>query len=214
MIATPNTTVATPKSGQNLWRLAFAIAGIASFVLAAYQFVVVPLAEPLTTTNGSAAKRYWPVFAIYLLAMAGALISGRGAMEKAQKLGASTAVFSFSCGMVAVCGAVMSLVNGASGIGGNIINFYWTGLAIIWVGSILMIHFSEASNKALAVRDWTVYSCAMLLLPLTIVPSIPIWPVIFDLDIHQTMITATTSSFAAHFLIAHYIVFEILEKRR
>ncbi len=50
----------------------------------------------------------------------------------------------------------------------------------------------------------------MALLP--VVPSIWIWPLLFELDADQAVITAVTMSFAAHLLVAHYVIFEILER--
>lgn len=205
-------TITTAQSGQHLWSMGAAAIGIITFSLAAYQFVVIPILEPANTATGSAVRTYWPIFAGYLIATALALGLAPGALRKAQIHGRTTGLFSVACIMVAICGGAMSLVNGKNGIGENVIHFYWNGLAIIWIASIAMVHLSEALKKPLAVRDWTVYSYAMLLLPLTIVPSMPIWPELFDLDAHQTIITATTSSFAAHFLIAHYVIFEHLER--
>ena len=209
---TQSEIITTAQGAQNLWGKCAAAIGLVTLLLAAYQFVITPLLEPPTSVAGSAVRTYWPIFAGYLAGMGLALGSAAGALQKAQTHGRSSGLFSIACIITAICGGAMSLVNGNNGIGENVIHFYWNGLALIWVASIAMVHCSEALRKPLAVRDWMVYSYAMLLLPLTIVPSMPIWPILFDLDAHQTIITATTSSFAAHFLIAHYVIFEILER--
>ena len=198
---------------QNKWTICAGVMGVSTLLLAGYQFVLMPLLEPADSAAGSAVRSFWPFFAIYLAAMALALAVAPKALTKAQSDGKSTGMFSLGCLLTAVCGGAMSLAVGANGIGENVIHFYWNGLAIIWVASIAMVHLSEMLNKPLAVRDWVVYSYAMLLLPLTIVPSLPIWPMLFELDAHQTIVTATTSSFAAHFLVAHYVIFEVLERR-
>lgn len=206
-------TVGEVSKHRNFWLLGAYIAGTLTLALAAYQFFLQPLLEPQRTAASIALSTYWPIFALYLSGLGIALVASPKALAEAQTHGNNTVSFSAGCVIAAVAGGAMSLAIGGKGAGGTVIHFYWVGLAILWSGSISMAHLSAKLRKPLAVRDWIVYSYAMLLLPLSFVPGIYLWPVFFELDPHQAMMTAATSSFAGHFVVAHYVIFEILDRR-
>lgn len=185
-----------------------------TFLLALFEFFL----RPAFAVDGSplavAFRAYWPIFVLYLMGLVCALFYAPTALKNAQSVGKNTAKFSIGCVLASLGGFAMSLSIGDDGIGRGVIHFYWGGLALIWVASVAMAYLSETLAKPLAVRDWVVYSFSMLVIPLTLVPSISLWPLFFELDSHETILTATTSSFAAHFLVAHYVIFEILDRRK
>ncbi len=187
---------------------------LVTFLLAFFEFLLRPAFAENSSPAAMAFAAHWPIFVIYLTGLALALFYAPKALKNAQYEGTNTRIFSIACIVTSVAGIAMSLSIGDDGVGRAVIHFYWGGLAIIWIASIAMAHLSEKLDKPLAVRDWVVYSFAMLLIPLTLVPSIPLWSLLFELDPHETILTATTSSFAAHFLVAHYVIFEILDNRR
>lgn len=156
---------------------------------------------------------YWPVLIVYVLAVAGAALTAPRAVVRAIDRGVPTARFSFACIAAAIAGCALYATIGVDGTGSPTMAFYWGGLALLWSGAIAMSHLCRRWRKPLAVRDWTIYAAAIALIPLTMIPSVPLWPLFFELDADQTIITAATSSFAAHMLIAHYVIFEILERR-
>lgn len=185
-----------------------------TFLFALFEFFLTPAFSLDGSPLAVAFNSYWPVFALYLVGLALALFYAPKALRNAHLAGTNTPSFSIACVLTSVAGITMSLAIGDNGIGGAVIHFYWGGLALIWIASVAMAHLSEKLAKPLAVRDWVVYCFAMLLIPLTLVPSMPLWPLFFELDPHETILTATTSSFAAHFLVAHYVIFEILDRRK
>ena len=194
-------------------RVCFYGACFLTFLFAFIRFFLKPAVET-GTAEADAFNTYWPIFALYLAGLVVTLWFAPKALENAQNKGVNTLRFSIGCVITAVAGLAMSLVIGDNGVGGTVIHFYWGGLALIWTASIAMAHLSEKLAKPLAVRDWVVYSLAMALIPLTLVPSVPLWSLMFTLDPHESILTATTSSFAAHFLVAHYVIFEILDRRK
>ncbi len=186
--------------------------GAIALLLATYQYFIQPMMAVEGTAESGAFARAWPLFAIYLAGLAVALSAGPRAVRRAISEGSSSVPFSAGCIVSALSGSAMSAVIGDRGVGQEIIFFYWAGLGVLWTASIAMIHTSERASKPEAVRDWSIYAYAMALLPLTVVPGIPIWPLLFELDAHEAVITAGTMAFAAHLLAAHYVIFEILER--
>jgi hypothetical protein len=63
-------------------------------------------------------------------------------------------------------------------------------------------------------RDWTLYCYALTLLPLTTLPAVPMWVRLAPLDVGSAWITAVTLAFPAHLLAAHFVIFEILDRRK
>ena len=186
--------------------------GSVAAALTTYQFIVTAwLAHG--SAEHAALQASWPVFVTYVAAVGYAAFAAPQAVARAVRNGAPTFRFSLACLAAAVAGFVLYETIGAGGIGAPTMAFYWGGLALLWGGAVAMIHLCKRWRKPLAVRDWTVYAAAMALIPLTMIPSVPLWPLFFELDPGQTIMTAATSSFALHMLIAHYVIFEILERR-
>jgi NADH:ubiquinone oxidoreductase subunit 6 (subunit J) len=180
--------------------------------LTLYQFGVIAWRDHGSAEH-AALQVYWPVLIAYAAAVALAAFTAPRAVVRAITAGVPTARFSLACLAASIAGCAMYATLGADGVGSPTMAFYWGGLGALWSIAIAMIHLCRRWRKPLAVRDWTVYAAALALIPLTMIPSVPLWPLVFTLDRDQTLITAATSSFAAHMLIAHYVIFEILERR-
>lgn len=205
-------TLEMPAPAMMAIRIGGPVLGAATLVLTLYQFGVVAWLEQGTSQH-AALGVYWPVLLVYALAAAAAAAAAPRAVVHAIADGMPTARFSLACIAASIAGCVLYATVGIKGAGSPTMAFYWGGLAVLWSGAIAMIHLCRRWRKPLAVRDWSVYAAAIALIPLTMIPSIPVWPLIVALDAHETIITAATSSFAAHMLIAHYLIFEILERR-
>ncbi|MGR9091025.1 MAG: hypothetical protein ACU85U_10650 [Gammaproteobacteria bacterium] len=204
-------TLARARPSATTLRIGVALGGVAT-ALTACQFIVKAwLADG--SAEHAALQAFWPVFVAYVVAVGYAALTVPLAVTRALADGAPTIRFSFACVAAAVAGFALYKAIGAGGIGGPTMAFYWGGLALIWSGAVAMIHLCRRWRKPLAVRDWTIYAAAMALIPLTLIPSVPLWPLFFELDPGQAIMTAATSSFALHMLIAHYVIFEILERR-
>lgn len=180
--------------------------------LSAYQFGVTAWLRDGSAEH-AALQVFWPLLVAYVAAVGYAAFTAPPAITHALAEGAPTRRFSIACVAASVAGYALYKTVGESGIGGSTMAFYWGGLALLWSGAIAMIYLCRRWRKPLAVRDWTIYAAAMALIPLTMIPSVPLWPLFIDIDPDQTLMTAATSSFAAHMLIAHYVIFEILERR-
>lgn len=200
----------TPSTATTL-RIGAAL-GVATMALTAYQFIVCAWFAD-GSAEQAALQDFWPVFVAYVAAVGWAAFTAPRAVAQALADGAPTTRFSLACLAAAGAGFALYEAIGEGGVGGPTMAFYWGGLALLWSGAVAMIHLCRRWRKPLAVRDWTIYAAAMALIPLTLIPSVPLWPLFFDLDPDQTIMTAATSSFAAHMLIAHYVIFEILERR-
>ncbi len=187
--------------------------GTAAAALTAYQFGVSAWLVDHAAAEHAALQVYWPLLVVYVMTVGLAAYSVPRAIARALAGGDPTAQFSLACLAAAIAGCVLYVTVGVDGIGSPTMAFYWGGLAALWSGAIAMIHLCRRWRKPLAVRDWTIYAAAIALIPLTMIPSVPLWPLMFDLDPGQTIMTAATSSFATHLLVAHYIIFEILERR-
>lgn len=204
--------IETPKPALTA-RLPSGVAlGGAAAALSVYQFGVTAWRNE-GSVEQAALQVYWPVLIVYVLAVAFAAFTAPRAVARAIADGVPTARFSLACVAAAIAGCALYATIGIDGIGSPTMAFYWGGLALLWSGAVAMIHLCRRWRKPLAVRDWTIYAAAIALIPLTMIPSVPLWPLFFELDADQTIITAATSSFAAHMLIAHYVIFEILERR-
>jgi len=183
-----------------------------AIALVTYEFVVKAWMAP-GSAEGNALAVAWPIFALYVGSIGCAALLAPRAVARVMRGQAPSRAFSLASLAGAGSGVAMYLAIGAGGIGADTMGFYWGGLALLWSGSIAMVYACRYVGKPLAVRDWTLYAVAMALIPLTMIPSLPLWPLLFDLDPGQTLMTAGTSSFAAHMLLAHYVIFEILERR-
>lgn len=201
----------TAKPAMTTVHSGIALGGAAA-ALTLYQFGVTAWLDQ-GAAERAALQVYWPVLVAYVLAVAFAASTAPRAVVRAIADGTPTTRFSLACVAASITGCAAYATIGIDGIGSPTMAFYWGGLAVLWSGAIAMIHLCRRWRKPLAVRDWTIYAAAIALIPLTMIPSVPVWPLLFDLDPGQTIITAATSSFAAHMLIAHYVIFEILERR-
>ena len=206
------TAVDTPKAATMTPLNSGIALGVAVAALAFYQFGVAAWLDHGSAEH-AALQVYWPLLVAYVVAVACAAASVPLAVVRAITDGTPTHRFSLACIAASVAGWLMYATIGVDGIGSPTMAFYWGGLAALWSGAIAMIHLCRRWRKPLAVRDWTIYAAAIALIPLTMIPSVPLWPLLVDLDPGQTIMTAATSSFAAHMLIAHYVIFEILERR-
>lgn len=82
-----------------------------------------------------------------------------------------------------------------------------------WLTALTRIVTGARNGSAVIVRDWTFYSYGMALLPLSIIPAIPLWHMLDAMDLDEAVITASTLSFAGHYLIAHFVLYEMIGRR-
>ena len=82
-----------------------------------------------------------------------------------------------------------------------------------WLTALTRIVTGARNGSAVIVRDWIFYSYGMALLPLSIIPAIPLWPMRDAMDLDEAVITASTLSFAGDYLIAHFVLYEMIGRR-
>lgn len=202
--------IALPWS-QRIFEITIALATIGC---AYYGFLHLAMVAPSGSAEALAFTNSKPIFIAYIVALAAAVYLGPNAVRQSIAQFRVSIGFSLACIACALAGVGMSIAVGPSGVGGEVIIFYWAGLALIWIASVAMIHVCDKLGKNAGLRDWTIYVYAMCLLPLTIIPGLSMWPWLFDLTPQEILLTAVTASFAAHFVIAHYLIFEVLERRK
>lgn len=154
------------------------------------------------------------VFVLYAAFASAALWLGPRAV--AAVLDDSSAVspaFLLTCVGAAGTGMGVGWFFGVHGVGGPAMLFYWAGLGILWTMFAAMAWWG-GRRAPLIRRDWTLYSYALALLPLTTLPAVPLWVRMAPLDVGGAWITAVTLAFPAHLLAAHFVIFEMLDRRK
>jgi hypothetical protein len=173
------------------------------------------LLSPELLANDHAAFRAGSmVFVLYAAFASAALWLGPRAV--AAVLDDSSAVspaFLLACVGAAIAGMWVGWFSGARGVGGPAMLFYWIGLGILWITFVAMAWWGGRRAPVIR-RDWTLYSYALALLPLTTLPVVPLWVRLAPLDVGGAWITAVTLAFPAHLLAAHFVIFEILDRRK
>lgn len=173
------------------------------------------LLSPELLANDQAAFRAGSVvFVLYAAFGSAALWLGpRAVAEVLDDSSAVTPVFLLTCVGAAVAGMGVGWYFGTRGVGGPAMLFYWVGLGILWAASAAMAWWGRRRSLLIG-RDWTLYCYALALLPLTTLPAVPMWAGLASLDVGSAWITAVTLAFPAHLLAAHFVIFEMLERRK
>lgn len=156
----------------------------------------------------------WPLFALYAAGVGWALFEGVGALRLALSEGRAAPRFVAACALAAVSGALLASVRGAAVPGGGTMLFYWWGLAVLWLVALARLLAGTRAGQRAVVRDWTAYAYALALLPLTFLPSVPLWHALDAMTLDEATITACTASFASHYLVAHLLIYEVAARRR
>ncbi|MCC7410430.1 MAG: hypothetical protein IT495_02175 [Gammaproteobacteria bacterium] len=197
------------------------MASIAAIAVVVYQFVLrfhvggLPMAAPEAAgapADPALFTRAWPYFVAYAGAATGALLLGPPALARALRSAPVGNAFFAACAAAAIAGAGLGIVVADQGTGGATMPFYWGGLAGIWLVCVAMALWARPRSTP-ALRDWTIYCYALALLPLTTWPSVPLWRQLAGMTADEAVITAVTMAFASHLLVAHYFIFERLERR-
>jgi hypothetical protein len=173
------------------------------------------LLSPELLANDQAAFRAGGVvFVLYAAFASAALWLGPRTVEAVlDDAAAVSPAFLLACLGAAGAGMGVGWFFGVHGVGGPAMLFYWTGLGILWTMFAAMAWWG-GRHVPLIRRDWTLYSYALALLPLTTLPVVPLWAGLAPLDVGGAWITAVTLAFPAHLLAAHFVIVELLDRRK
>jgi hypothetical protein len=173
------------------------------------------LLSPELLANDQAAFRTGGVvFVLYAAFASAALWLGPRAVSAVlDDAAAVSPAFLLTCVGAAVAGMGVGWLFGVRGVGGPAMLFYWVGLGMLWVTFVAMAWWG-GRRAPLIRRDWTLYTYALALLPLTTLPAVPLWVALASLDVGSALITAVTLAFPAHLLAAHFVIFEMLDRRK
>lgn len=162
-------------------------------------------------------RSVWPLELLYAVAASLALLLGPRAVARVldpeHRAGGSLGAFWTACLVAAGSAALLSLAGGERAAGGTALLFYGPGLGLLWSLFVAMAGWG-GRRSPLVRRDWTIYSYAVALLPLSTLPAVPLWASLPGLDLDAALITAVTLAFPAHLLAAHFVIFEVLERRK
>jgi hypothetical protein len=196
-----------------------AIVALAMLWMTVLRFI--PLASDWSTIDlaGSSADtqlfaRAWPLYAVYWLACAAALLLVPHALRRALKRGDLSASFIVACTGTAVFGVLLNTVRGDAAPGGPSMAFFWYGLAVLWLIALARMIAGALAAQRSTTRDWAVVNVALALLPVSVLPSIPLWSIVADLDLDRAIVTAATASFALHYLVAHWFTTDVVVLKR
>lgn len=152
----------------------------------------------------------WPFALLQVAAAAAAAWWGPAAVRRALDAGRVSPPFLAACAVSAVTAVVLAE---PGELGGRDLVAYAWGMGLLWLGALGMALWAARRGIAPAVRDWTVYSYAVALVPLTALPSIPLWAALIGMSGDEAAVSAFTLSAAFHVLVAHYWIFERLDAR-
>ena len=162
----------------------------------------------------------WPLELLYVAAASLALLLGPRAVARVvgqegragEPVSAWLGAFWIACGVAAGTAALLALTSGGRAAGGTALLFPGPGLALLWGLFVVMAGWGGRRSPLIR-RDWTVYAYAVALLPLSTLPAVPLWAGVARLDLDAALTTAVTMAFPAHLLVAHFVIFEVLERR-
>lgn len=215
---TPTANASTDRIAIGWRRAAYTVAAAASLLVAMHHVLrfVLPsdpwqlwLTPEQLRNDAEIFRRTWPLATVYTAASGVAMLSGIGAARAALRQTPTSDVFFGAAAVAAISGALLASWSGAGLLGGATLHVYWWALAGLWLLAILRAR----SGPPVVARDWTLYTVALAFLPATVLPGIPLWQTLGALDNQQAVITAVTLSFAAHYLLAHYYLYEVARRR-
>lgn len=154
------------------------------------------------------------VFVCYTISICACLIVGAVKIEQIIVARKTAPTFSLLCLIAAWGGVWVSAEIGPDGIGGETMHFYWWGLALVWTFLIAGAHWLEIKKRPLAVRDWMLYAYMLAWLPALIFLTFPLWALIDIMSLDEAMITAVTLPFASVFLVAHWVIVDVLDQAK
>lgn len=153
------------------------------------------------------------VHLVYALSAAAAAWFGAGTLGSLLHYGRSSNTYLVISVLCACAGIALSLHQKNAAIGGNIMPFFWWSFGLLWLATTAVHYNAWRKGASMVARDWGVYSVGLAFVPITALPQIPLWSLMPAMDIHEATLTAVTNSFAAHYVIAHFWLLEMVDSR-
>lgn len=150
-------------------------------------------------------------YCAYGLAAAACIWFAASSLTTVIREGRLTGIYLWLSALTALAGVALSTHQQTGALGGQIMPFYWWALGLIWLFTNLVSVVAYRAGSTLVSRDWALYSVGLAFVPATALPQVPLWFMLDAMTLDQAMLTAVTSSFAAHYLIAHFVILEVLD---
>lgn len=132
------------------------------------------------------------------------------AIDRALTSGRSAPLFLAASTLASLGGAGWAVASGPQLLGGTSMAAGMCGLAGISAAVALRVLLAERQGATASVRQWTLYAASLVFLPLTVIPTVPVWAWLASLSPGDAWITSTTVFFIGHLLVAHGVEFEVL----
>ncbi len=152
-------------------------------------------------------------FVVYALTLGTTLASGPAAVARVLAGRAPGYAFLVAASLAAIAGAVLAAARGAGMPGGPAMQFYYYGMALLWLVANVRAATAHERGNRLVARDWTLYSFAVALAPAGIVVTAPVWSLLEVMSVDDACVTAATMTTAGLYLAAHFCICELLDAR-
>ncbi|MEM7541710.1 MAG: hypothetical protein AAF384_08990 [Pseudomonadota bacterium] len=152
---------------------------------------------------------YWS----YALSAAAAIWLGFSGLASIVRQGRVSGGFLAASSLAAVAGIGLATYQRDNALGGLTAVFYWWSFGAIWIFTNLVSAVAVRHGSPLVGRDWALYSVGLSLVPVSALPQMPLWVLLDSMTVDEAALTAFIASFAAHYVIAQYLILEVLDRK-